>query len=127
MLNIPAISRLGLALPLILNCPFMARADEVDAPEQDVEAMEAIIVDFCATKNLCHGNQHGNFIVMLYDESEGEVLLSDTDKNTLAACQKKYEIRMTKHNVDTLFVYCYDKKQPKLLLERTMTRSIDLR
>ena len=127
MLKFRTFAHIGTLLPLIVNPPNIVYGEENNSPEQDVEAMEAIIADFCRTKNLCHGKQTGNFIVYLYDESKTTESLSDADKNSIAACTKKYEIRMTQQNINTLYVYCYDEKKPIMLLEKITTQNYDLR
>ena len=127
MKKFSTISRISILLPFLINYSNIVRGDAPDSPEHDVEAMEAIIADFCRIKKLCKGNRHGNFVVFLYEESKTESLLSEAEKQAITTCEKKYEIRMTIQSVESLYIYCYDNKQPKILIEREIAQNIELR
>jgi hypothetical protein len=118
---------LFMLLTLATILPNISHGAELETPEQTIEAMESIIADFCQTKTLCDSKEHGQFTVFMFHESETAKLLSDTEKNTISFCNEKYEIRMTKQNVETLYIYCYDGKHPKLKIEKDITQDSKLR
>ena len=107
--------------------PNISRGAEPEATERDIEAMEAIIVDFCQTKQLCDGKKHGQLTIFAFQETETAKLLSDIERKTIKSCIEKFEIRMTKQGVKTLYIYCFDNEHPKLEIEKDITRDSELR
>lgn len=111
------------ALFFVLVLPvFLFASDEHDMAK-NLEAMQIIINDFFEVKHICESKEKPQFSVYQYQGEETDKQLGNLERQEVNRCQNKYEIRMTLKEVDSLHVYCFDGKKPKLLVDKQVLRN----
>ena len=100
--------------------PDISIGEELETIEQDAEAMELIIKEFCQIKNLCDSKQHGEFVIYRLNKADTAKLLTETESNAVISCAQIFEIRLKIQETETLYLYCYDGKHAKQIIEKIL-------
>ena len=98
--------------------PDISLGEESETPERDVEIMELIIKDFCQIKKLCDGKKHGKFVIHKLNEIETAKILAETVNKAVSTCAEVFELRLSLQESESIYLYCYDGKNVKLIIEK---------
>jgi hypothetical protein len=107
---------------LILMLPLFSQAyDQLDI-EKDSATLKAIITDLYQTQ-IKHLKEEPEISVYRYADGETDKLLSSLEYEVVHRCREKYEVRVVAKAIQSLYIYCFEDKKAKMLLEKKSHRN----
>lgn len=107
-----------LATCLILMLPHFSKADDQRYIEQAV-VVKAILADFYKT-NIKNLKEEPDISIYSYADGETDKLLSSSEYEVVHRCSDKYNVKVIANGNKSLYIYCFDDKKAKMLLEKKL-------
>jgi hypothetical protein len=110
---IPAILFIGV---LFFKLGNPGAADNMEKIKKEQSAMNAVIEQFARDKNICNDEEEQiKFAISPYKEGKDPSQWTEEIRKSISACQEKYMVNMDYKGTQSIYLYCYDGKIPKLL------------
>jgi hypothetical protein len=90
--------------------------DDINKITRENNAINAVIEQFSKDKQICNDKQDKvKFAIQPYVPGKDHTQWPQDIQKVIAACREKYMINMEQNDAQSVYVYCYDNKIPKLV------------
>jgi hypothetical protein len=101
---------------LLIRIAAPCAAEDMDQIKKEQGAMNAVIEQFARDKSLCNDEEEQiRFAISPYRENKDLSQWTDDIRKSAAACRERYMVTMDYKGRESMYLYCYDGRNPKLL------------
>jgi hypothetical protein len=101
---------------LITRIAAPCAAENMEQIKKEQGAMNAVIEQFARDKNICNdAAELIRFAISPYREGKDLPQWTDEIRKSRAACKERYIVNMDYKGSESIYLYCYDGQNPRLL------------
>jgi hypothetical protein len=101
---------------LIIRIGTPSAAEHMEQIKKEQGAMNAVIGQFARDKKICNDDaEQVKFAISSFREGKDSPQWTDEIRKSVAACRERYMVTMEFKGNETIYIYCYDGQNPRLL------------
>jgi hypothetical protein len=101
---------------LILRFGTPCAAESMEQIKKEQGAMNAVIEQFARDKKICNDDaEQIRFAISPFREGKDLTRWTDETRKSVAACRERYMVTMEFNGNESIYFYCYDGQDPRLL------------